>query len=146
MTFSITVDKRGKKVLADIPKHLKKHRRGLNQALYEIGTLVGRETDRILTSGRRTGRLYMFRGSPHRASAFGEPPANRSGRLVRSYDYKVSGWHTLRVGEGAPYAKFLELGTKFMKPRQHLILAINNKAGDTLNAFLRYTNGEIKRV
>ena len=143
MSIRARVHPKSKRVMLDIPKHLRKHRTSIEQALYEIGKIVGNETDRLITTGTRTGRIYRFRGLRHQASAFGEPPATRSGRLARSYDYRVHGWHKMTVGEEADYAGFLERGTRFIKPRQHLILAINNKAGDTVKIFQTYTKRNI---
>lgn len=138
MDISVKVDKRSERVLLDIGNAPRKIKRQLKPALNEIGALVGRENKRLITSGKRSGRVYNIAGRTHVASAFGEAPANITGRLHKSYDYRVSSWHTMKVGEGADYAKFLEDGTKFMKPRQHVILAINNTSGDAVNILYRY--------
>ena len=142
MTIKVSVHKKSKSVLLDVPRQTRKRKKGIGHALHEIGVLVGRENKKIITTGKRTGRTYTIRGKRHVASAPGEAPANRTGRLVKSYDYKVSGWHTMKVGEEAPYAKFLEDGTRpmggRMGARQHLIKAVNNKSGDSVRAFYRY--------
>lgn len=138
MSISVTVNKRAQKILIDIPKHPRKLRKSTKLALHEIGLIVGRENKKLITTGKRTGRTYVISGRNHIASAFGEPPANMTGKLHKSYDYRVSSWHTMVVGEGANYANFLEQGTRFMKPRQHLIRAINNKSGDAVRIFFRY--------
>jgi hypothetical protein len=67
----------------------------------------------------------------HQASAQGEAPANRTGRLYQSGNYGVRNWQQGYIGESVDYAVFLELGTRKMIKRPHLIAAINNKAGDT---------------
>lgn len=147
MTIKISVHKKSKSILLDVPRQTKKHKKAIGKALHEIGLIVGRENKRIITTGARTGRVYRIRGVDHQASAPAEAPASRTGRLVKSYDYKVSGWHTMKVGESAPYAKFLEDGTRPMGgrlgARQHLIKAINNKSGDSVRAFYRYGKREI---
>ena len=74
----------------------------------------------------------------YKRQAFGEPPAKITGRLYQSYDYRVSSWHTMLVGEEASYAKFLEDGTRFIRPRQHVILAINNTSGTAVTIFYSY--------
>lgn len=142
MTIKITVHKKSKSILLDVPRQTRKHKKAIGHALHEIGVIVGRENKRIITTGARTGRVYRIRGIDHQAGAPGEPPANRTGRLYKSYDYKVAGWHTMKVGEEAPYALFLEDGTRRMGgrlgARQHLIKAINNKSGDAVRIFMRY--------
>lgn len=143
MSIRVRVHKKTERVMLDIPKHLRKHRAGIEQGLYEIGKIVGNETNRLLTSGKRTGRIYHIRGLRHQASAFGEPPAKITGRLARSYDYRVHGWHKMTIGEEADYAGFMERGTRFIKPRQHLILAINNKAGDGVKILETYARKNI---
>jgi len=144
MSITIRVHKKTERVLIDVRNQTKLHRKGIIKAFSEIGQLVGDETKRIIESGSRTGRLYKFNGRSHVASAFGEAPADRSGKLKKSYRYMRNGSSSMRVGETASYAKFLEDGTRRMKPRQHLILAINNKSGDAVRAFYRYGSEAIK--
>lgn len=135
----IVVRKKSRQVLAQIPHHIKLHREGIEQAFFEIGTETVREVRRLIKSGPKTGRIYRFRGRPHQASAPGEAPANRSGRLLRSSDYKVSGSYQMRVGETVDYAKFLEEGVRGrMAPRPHLLKAVNNQARDTENSLLEH--------
>jgi len=63
-------------------------------------------------TGPRSGRVYRLGGRPHRASAPGEPPADRSGRLMRSLVVVAD-----RLASTAPYARYLEHGTARMAPR-----------------------------
>jgi len=131
MTITIKVSKRAREVLIDIPKHLRKHRQGLENALYEHGPEVIRETCRLIINGPKTGRIYTIRGARHQASAPGEPPASRTGRLAASGDFRVRNWQEMTVGETAEYADFLENGTRGrIAPRPHLIRAVNSKARD----------------
>jgi len=120
------------------------HQEGIRKALIEIGQEVVSETKRLIRTGNRTGRQYSFRGRIHIASSPTEAPANRSGRLARSGGYKVSGPYQMVVGEKVEYAKFLEDGTKKMKARPHLIVAINNKARDTQSALIEHGINGIK--
>ena len=142
--ITVKATRRTQEVLIDVPGHLRKHRRGLENALYEIGGEVVRETARLIINGPKTGRVYSFRGQRHRASAPGEPPANRTGRLARSGDFKVRNWQEMTVGETEEYAKFLEDGTKRIAPRPHLIRAVNTKAKDTQIAILDNVKREIE--
>ena len=89
---------------------------GIRSALYTIGAEDVRHLQRLITNPPKTGRFY----GKHQASAPGEAPANRTGRLAKSADFIVRGTSQLEVGEKAPYAKFLEEGTKKMEPRPHV--------------------------
>lgn len=84
------------------------------------------ETKKTLT-GQRHGRVYRVVGTKHAyytASAPGEPPAVRTGRLRNSIKYvivggglRLTGW----VGTGLDYAPHLECGTRNMAPRPFLM-------------------------
>lgn len=142
---SVKVTPKTRKVLVTIPKLSKMHQRGIRMAHYKIGQDVVDENRRLLKTGPKTGRIYRLSGGQrHQASAPGEPPATRTGRLARSVDYRVHGWHTMTVGQEAPYASFLELGTRRIAPRPNLIRAINNLAGTTLQAYREATKRELK--
>lgn len=98
------------------------HDENIRKALKTHGNEVKKELVTVLTTGSRTGRVYSYRGSKHIASAPGEAPASRSGKLAKGFRYKSS-HNQLTVGnvvfsrEGAPYSLFLEEGTRKMKPR-----------------------------
>jgi len=144
MTISIKVSKRAREVLISIPKHLRKHRQGLENALYEHGPEVIRETRRLIINGPKTGRVYSFRGASHQASAPGEPPANRTGRLAGSGDFRVRNWQEMTVGQTADYAIFLAEGTRGrIAPRPSMIRAINTKARDLQVSIIENVRAEI---
>lgn len=110
----------------------------LNAAWKEVGELVTNKLRYIIRNGPRTGRVYTFKGRKHQASAPGEAPANRTGRLARSVGYKASGHHTLVVGEEAEYAGWLENGTKKMAKRPHLTVAVNETQTVTMNTLIKF--------
>jgi hypothetical protein len=146
MSVTITVTPNTKQIVIDVTKLEGTHKRGLEHALQEIGPEIVRETKRLIETGSKTGRIYKFRGRPHQASAPGEAPATRSGKLARSGDFKVRNWQEMTVGETADYAGFLENGTRGrMAPRPHLIAAVNSKAQDTVNTILESVDREVKR-
>ena len=89
------------------------------EALREFGEHQQRRLYRLLTTGKRTGRTYLFRGRRHVASAPGEPPARRTGRLSRTVGY-TSNNHRMEFGDRADYGKFLEEGTRRMRARPHI--------------------------
>lgn len=127
--MSVKITPQSKKVLIEIDSHGKYLKGSLKRALHEIGIEVRREVRRLIRNTNKTGRLY----GTHRASSVGEAPANRTGKLTKSVNFNVRNEQEMSIGESAEYAVFLENGTKKIKPRPHLIAAINNKAGVTYN-------------
>jgi HK97 gp10 family phage protein len=100
----------------------------LNKAIAASGLVVQNEARRLVLQGPKTGRVYTRRGTiKHQASAPGEPPASDTGTLVRSiitsHDTKK---FTLYVRAKVKYAMFLEQGTKRMKARPFLSVALKN--------------------
>jgi len=135
MTIRIKPIKQTKRVIVAMPREMMRHRQGIENGLYIVGDVVGNRVKQLIEQGPKTGRIYRFHGRDHQASAPSEPPANRSGRLVKSYNYNVHGPFQMEVGESAPYAGFLEDGTGRMKPRLHMIRAINDTQGDVVRIF-----------
>ncbi len=95
-----------------------KHERNIRDAFDEYGKDVVNKISEIITSGSRTGRVYTFRGQQHQASASGEPPANRTGRLAGSFKYQSSQFW-LKIYSQLDYAFFLEGGTVRMGRRPY---------------------------
>ncbi len=150
MSFNVKISKKSQVTLAEIHGLHLKHQDGIETALYTIGEDVGLRVKQLLTQGPKTGRVYRIRGVDHQASAPDEAPASRTGRLVDSYDYNVHGYYQMEVGEDAPYAGWLEDGTKNangsvkMAPRPHLIRAITELQGDAVNIFYQETNEALR--
>lgn len=145
MKASITVDPKSRKVLLDIVKHPHKHKKALRLALNEIGSEVVNKMANYIFRPPKTGRIYNFRGQQHQASAPGESPANRTGKLAGSGSYRVRGYYEMRVFETAPYAGYLEFGTTKMKPRPHVIRAINANRRNAVRAIEDHVKRELKR-
>lgn len=120
--LEIKPNPRAKKIEAEFPTLTRRFPRGIRVGAHNAGETVVRRVRKILNTGNRTGVKY--RRLPHRSSAPGEPPRSQSGRLAKSADYQVSGSRELRVTESR-IGKYLEDGTRKMRPRPHLILAIN---------------------
>lgn len=110
----------------------------LTAAWKEVGTLLTNKLRYMIRNGPRTGRVYTFRGRKHQASAPGEVPANRTGRLAKSVDYEAIGHHTLVFGERAEYAGYLERGTKKMAERPHLGVAVTEMQTVTMNTLVKF--------
>jgi len=148
--ITIKATHKTKDVLIGIDDIKKKHQTGLGLALHDIGTQVVSKTKHLIETGKKTGRMY----GKHQASAPGEAPANRTGRLANSGDYQVRNWQEMTVGETAEYAGYLEEGTRGregadgkrvgkIKPRKHLLRAINSLARNTQQAILENVKGEL---
>jgi hypothetical protein len=141
--ISVKVTQKSQTVLLKIPEQVGLHKEGIRAGLHDAGALVGKTVERLLTTGARTGRKYA--NLPNRSSARGEPPQSQSGRLVRSYNYKVASWHQMTAGERATYAGFLESGTRKMAPRPHMLVAANQTAGQIIEMLYRRANERLQK-
>ena len=84
----------------------------------ESSVYMAEEMKKSIASGAKSGRRY---GS-HTSSAPGQPPANWTGKLLRSIKVqKMKGISFVYVT--AKYAEFLEFGTSKMRPRPFIIPA-----------------------
>jgi len=92
------------------------HRRHISNALMNHGAENVNDLQKVITTGSRSGRVYSYRGGKHQASAPGEPPASRSGKMAKSFIYKATGANqllianTARSKKGFPYPGYLEPG------------------------------------
>lgn len=100
--------------------------------------------------GTKTGRTYV-KYNPrrtHTASAEGEPPASDTGNLVSGITTKVeksiSGSIQGQIiasandGQGGNYAKHLEFGTRFMRPRPFLFPALEKNKKRIISIFRKH--------
>ena len=142
MTIRIKPIKSTKRVIVGMTREVHRHMQGIENGLHVIGDIVVRRSKQLIEEGPKTGRIYRIRGRDHQASAPGEAPANRTGKLAKSGNYNVHGPFQMEVGESVPYAGFLEDGTGKIKPRPHMIRAINETQGDAVRVFY----DEVKKV
>ena len=71
--------------------------------------------------GEGTGRIYSRPGGgTYQASSPGEPPAERTGALLRSLRRQRMGLLTYRVGTELDYGRYLEYGTERIEARPWL--------------------------
>lgn len=85
----------------------------------ETGARITQEAAvRAITTGGRSGRVYIHRGHLHQASARGEAPANETGELAGSIVILRPSRTKRAVRVGAPYGAVLELrkGRPFLLP------------------------------
>lgn len=69
----------------------------------------------------------------------------RTGRLRDSIYAKVEDW-TAKIGASAPYAVYLELGTRFIQPIRFLSRAIEMRAQSLINTINRAVSEAIKEA
>lgn len=119
--------------------------RGIMNGLYEMGRENVNHTRNLIKDKRKTGRIYIVYGRPHRASDLGEAPANLSGKLVKSVDYKVRGCHEMEFGDGVYYGKYLEKGTSKMGERPHLKPTVKARGVENKRILLTSVDKEIKK-
>jgi len=135
--IEIKATQTAKKTLISIGEAPRLHKKALRLALNEIGSELVNLIANYIFRPPKTGRIYMFNGRAHQASAPGESPANRTGRLARSGDYKVRSYQEMVVGETAPYAAYLEEGREpKLQARPHIIRAVNAMRRNTITAIL----------
>jgi hypothetical protein len=103
-------------------KEIKKHKDNIRNALKMHGKKVKTKLTSTIKNARGTGHKYA--NLPNRSSAPGEIPVSQSGKLERSFGYRARVnelmiYNNARSAGGAPYALFLNEGTRKMKPRQY---------------------------
>ena len=97
--------------------------RQVNKFIKEVTRAIKREMQNLMRQPK-SGRVYKYRGRSHRASAPGESPAIRSGKLFKSIRESFPNAQTGVIEVDAPYAGFLEQGTKFTARRPFVAPAI----------------------
>lgn len=132
-------------VKKSVAKAARKFKTAVKNALTDMGKDLKKQTKLSINNVGRTGRIYRvrIRGKikRHQASAPGQVPANMTGALKRSVQYKVTNPVTLEYGAGdstgpVDYAKYLEMGTSRMAPRPYLEPQIKRlKGGDASKIF-----------
>lgn len=128
--ISIRPNTQNRRVLVTIDKAKPRFHKGQRHALTEIGKENSRHTQRLIEEPPKTGRHYTFEGRPHRASAPGQPPADRSGDLRKTTGFRVYGSSRMEYGFRMLYGKFTEDGTVKMKERPALKRTVREKERD----------------
>ena len=125
--------------------------RAVRQMWFALMVDIHASASQEVLHGTKTGRMYRYRGSPHRASAPGETHANLSGAALRSLSWKVHGSASADFGYGVsvtarnaapPYVDALEYGRLdgLMAPRptlQNELDHVSAKAQGHFNDALR---------
>ena len=115
--------KRHFELFADMsPKYI----HAVRQTLYRMGKIFYEDARTSTMRGPRTGETLLPRkyGRNIHTSAPGESPQRRSGFLRQSLGFNVIGMTVLHFRDDAPYAGFLEEGTRKMAKRPFMVPAI----------------------
>lgn len=118
-TVHITLDSK----LEELTEVMKKE---VNDVVHMTGLDVQRTWKQGIRLPPKTGRVYMIRGKPHRASAPGQYPANLTGTLMNSVrvDNKKKMQSVVWQDDtAAPWGFWLELGVTGpinIEPRPHM--------------------------
>ena len=114
--------------------------RGTIKGLNALALMAQAEAQRSILKGPKTGRIYKRGKTTHQASAPGEAPANDLGFLAGSLKVEVTAKFTVDLIAAAPYAVFLEYGTRKMAPRPFMRPAGDKaaaKGSETIGAYVR---------
>jgi HK97 gp10 family phage protein len=132
----LSIDSRSKRILRDLKRHPEKARKGSMKGLWAAGKFLQKETQKLIKDkSSKTGRTYKFKGKTHQASAAGEYPANRSGKLRKSVGFDVLDSEDMEFGyrDSVNYGKWLEDGTKKIKKRPALNRTVQDNKIKVLN-------------
>jgi HK97 gp10 family phage protein len=161
--FKFIADHNNRKIVFQIENKKYYVKGAIRQAFYKIGKdLRTHVKEQVLDKTKKTGRLYHYQdvreGSrfsktlnrritslkrvtrQHRASAPGEYAANLSGEYRKSFNFTVIGSSELIFGNSVSYAAYLEKGTKRMKPRPALQMAIESLKGQAQQTLINEIN------
>lgn len=143
-------DTKNKFVFAHIGGGDQRVRIGMRVGLFQVGKLDVKVARHGIKTGPKTGRMYKHKGRNKRASGPGQYPANRSGELRRSVDFKVLGFKRMFFGARKLYGKFLEEGTKSggkfrIIPRPFLTKTVKKNRQMTKNILYKTLNEELIR-
>lgn len=142
--FKITVN--SQKVLIALGQAPERFMSASRKSLYEAGTTLFNEISKGILYTEKHGVYYKYKRTFIRASAPGEFTANRSGKLRRSYDFKVDGFRSMRFGSALDYALYTELGTANMSPRYNIKQGIEKSNASVLNTMRQNLDEELKNL
>lgn len=126
----IKVSRRSRKAVFKMKNMNALTKDAMKEAIYESANGLQKATHMEIIRFPKGGIVYRRRVNgrrvKHVASAAGETHANMTGDLLKSLSYRAVGFKKLEFGYGvkrndAPkYAKWVEFGTRKMKPRPSL--------------------------
>ena len=145
---TIILDRTTSKNLLRLQNSSKLVKLAIRKAFHKIGKDLKETGSKELLYRPKSGRLYKVKINGvtynHRASAPGESPANLTGALRRSLNYKVSSSYEMRWEAGGgevDYASELEFGSPRVAKRPYMLKSITLNRRNIGNHFLK----EIKK-
>lgn len=147
MAEIISIDTKSQRILDNLKFHAKKAEKGAIKGLWFVGRdVINDIKSEIKDKEKKTGRVYVYKGRTHIASAAGEYPANRSGSLRKSMGFEVKGLN-LEIGarDSIDYGKYLEKGTKRMRPRPYIDRTFQKNRLKSLDIIGKEIEKEIKK-
>ena len=140
MSFNLEVSPGNKKIFLDLSRSAAGTERGIRQGFWSIARELRTGVRKRIKEKPKTGRRYRIKGRRrrHRASAPGEDPANLSGKLRKSVGFQIRD-NDMEFGyrDSVNYGKFLEVGTRKMKPRPALTKQVNASTKNSRGHFER---------
>jgi len=146
--IKIKPDHGNRKVEISIENIANSTRQGVRQAFFYYGKDLVKTLNKNVLKKPKGGKVYLIRRGKtkrkHRSSSPNETAANISGAYRKTADFKLKGSDSMIFGAGSskvPYAEFLEKGTRKMKPRPGLKIAITETERNAKN----YIESQIKK-
>lgn len=120
-------------------------RLGVIDALKAIGLLIRNRAVSKIQKGPKTGRRYKRGSITHQASSPGEAPATDTGKLASSAEFDVDeqGLWAI-VSFSAFYARMLEFGTRFIRPRPFLFSSVDESKETIIEIFKQSIRARLK--
>ena len=146
---AIRVDHNAKEMQIRISRLERQSKRALRHGFFGLGKDLVNTSRELILNPPKTGKWYRVAGRKrrHRASAAGQAPANMTGRLRSSIDYKVRGSYKMEFGSNpakngntaktSKYAKVLEYGNARIARRPYLEPSIRKNARNGRKHFER---------
>jgi len=120
-------------------------RLGVIDALKVIGLLIRNKAVAKIQAGPKTGRRYKRGSITHQASAPGEAPATDTGKLASSAEFEIDEqglWAIISFS--AFYAKILEFGSRFIRPRPFLFASVDENKLTVIEIFKQSIKARLK--
>lgn len=132
-----------KQELDGLDKIKKTFQNGINHGLTRVGKLVVKFATAGIKNPPKTG---VQRSGRNRASSPGEFPADQTGELRRSINFKVQGGSKKMIfGAKKLHGKFLEKGTRSIEPRPFIDRTVKDTNKQVEIILEKALDEEIKR-
>lgn len=142
--INIRFDAKTPKVFVSISNLPNANKKALTAAFIEIGANLVRTTENSILNEPKKGLPYKRKGTGviRISSAPGQAPALLTGQYFEGLKSIPNGSNGLQFVNYAPHAKYLEKGTKKMRPRPGMRKAIINNLRNNRN----YINDSLNKA